>query len=89
LEDFEKKFPAIQGERKKIMQHTIEKKNMQKRALKKKFLHVTLTDPLQYCVHRLAIFCILEQAHLLKRRHGVNSGQHHRDSTGFRASNLR
>jgi hypothetical protein len=27
LEDFEKKFPAIQGERKKIiMQHTIEKK---------------------------------------------------------------
>jgi hypothetical protein len=35
LEDLEKKFPATQGERKKIMQHTIEKKNMQLRALKK------------------------------------------------------
>jgi hypothetical protein len=43
LEDFGKKFPAIQGERKKIMQQTIEKKIiMQKRALKKKFLHVNL-----------------------------------------------
>jgi hypothetical protein len=43
LEDFEKKFPAIQRERKKIMQHTIEiKKYHAKESAQKKFLHVNL-----------------------------------------------
>jgi hypothetical protein len=93
VEDLEKKFPATQGERKKIMQHTIEKKISCKRERSKNIPTCnSYTDPLQYCVHRLARFCIFEQAHLLKRTHGVklvNSGQHHRDSTAFGASNLR
>jgi hypothetical protein len=73
VEDLENKFPATQEE-KKIMQHTIEKKKfIPKRALEK------------VLVHRLSRFCIFEQAHLLKRTHGMNSGQHHMDSTAFGA----
>jgi hypothetical protein len=61
---------------------------MQKRALKKKFLHVNYwRSSLQYCVYRLARFCIFEQVHVLKRTR-VNSGQHHRDSTAFEAYNI-
>jgi hypothetical protein len=49
-EDFEKKFPAIQGERKKIMQHTIERNIMQKRALKKKIPTCKSTDVLYFSI---------------------------------------
>jgi hypothetical protein len=64
------KFPAIQGERKKNhAAYNGEKKYHAKESAQKKFLHVNLPTLLTsvYCVHRLARFCIFEQAHLLKR----------------------
>jgi hypothetical protein len=46
LEDFENKFPATQGERKKIMQHKIEKKKSCKRERSKKIPTCKPTDAL-------------------------------------------
>ena len=65
-----KNFLQPKEKEKKIMQHTIEKKKYHaKESAQKKFLHVNLLTLLTsvYCVHRLARFCIFEQAHLLKR----------------------
>jgi ribosomal protein L35 len=54
---FRKKISCKPRRKKKIMQHTIEKKNiMQKRALKNNPTCNSYTDLLQYCVHRLARF---------------------------------
>jgi hypothetical protein len=93
LEDFKKKFLQPKEKEKKIMQHTIEKKNiMQKRALKKiltcKSTHA-LQSSLQYCVHRLGLqdFAFLSR-HICLKEDRVNSGQNHRDSTAFGASNI-
>jgi hypothetical protein len=50
LEDFEKKFPAIQGERKKIMQHTIDKKISCKRERSKKIPTCKSTRVLHFSI---------------------------------------
>jgi hypothetical protein len=71
LEDFAKKIPATKEKEKNHAAYNREKKYA-KESTQKKFLHVNLLtcSSLQYCVHRLARFCIFEQAHLLKRTRG-------------------
>jgi hypothetical protein len=77
LEDFEKKFPATQGERKKkSCSIQSRKKNiMQKRALKKKISTCNSTDALHFSIvstglQDFAFLSRIELAHLLKRTRG-------------------
>jgi hypothetical protein len=71
LEDFEKKFPAIQGERKKNhAAYNREKKYHAKESAQKKIPTCKSTDVLQD-------FAFLSR-HICLKEHGVNSGQHHR-----------
>jgi hypothetical protein len=90
LEGFEKKFPATQGERKKIIQHTIEKKKSCKRERSKKISTCNSTDALHFSIVSTGLqdFAFLSRDICLKE-HGVNSGYHHRDSTAFGASDIR
>ena len=73
--NFEKKIPATQGERKK----------MQKRALKKKFLHVNLLTLFTsvLCPHTGLQDFAFSSRHICLKEHGVNSGRQHRDFTAF------
>jgi hypothetical protein len=85
LEDFEKKFPAIQGKKKKSCSIQSRKKNiMQKSALKKKIPTCKSTDVLHFSIVSTGLqdFAFLSR-HICLKEHGVNSGQHHRDSTAF------
>jgi hypothetical protein len=92
LEDFEKKFPAIQVERKKkSCSIQSRKKNiMQKRVLKKKIPTYKSTDVLHFSIVSTGLqdFAFLRR-HICLKEHGVNSEQHHRDSTAFGAYNIR
>jgi hypothetical protein len=91
LEDFGKKFPANQRERKKIMQHTIEIKKIScKRERSKKIPTCKSTDVLHFSIVSTGMqdFAFLSR-HICLKEHGVNSGQYHRDSTAFGAYNMR
>jgi hypothetical protein len=91
LEDFEKKFPAIQEERKK--NHAAcnrEKKISCKRERsKKKIPTCKSTDVLHFSIVSTGLqdLAFLSR-HIFLKEHGVNSGQHHRDSTSFGAYNI-
>jgi hypothetical protein len=75
LEDFENKFPAIQGERKKNhAAYNREKNIMQKRALKK-IPTCKSTDVLNFSIMStgLQAFAFLSR-HIFLKEDGVNSG---------------
>jgi hypothetical protein len=63
---------------------------MQKRALKKKFPTCKSTDVLHFSIVSTGLqdFAFLRR-HICLKEHGVNSGQHRRDSTAFGAYNIR
>ena len=87
LEDFEKKFPATQGERKKNhAAYNREKKYHAKESAQKKIPTYKSTDVL-VSTGRLQDFAFLSR-HICLKEHGVNSGQHHRDSTAFGAATI-
>jgi hypothetical protein len=73
LEDFEKKFPAIQVERrKKIMQHTIEKKKYHaKESAQKKIPTCKSTDVLHFSIVSTGLqdFAFLSR-HICLKEHG-------------------
>jgi hypothetical protein len=80
-----KNFLQPKENEKKIMQHTIEKKKYHaKESAQKKIPTYKSTDVLH-----LQDFAFLSRHICLLKEHGVNSGQHHRDSTAFGAYNIR
>jgi hypothetical protein len=88
LEDFEKKFLQSKEKENKIMQHTIEKKISCKRERSKnKIPTCKSTDVLYFSIVSTGLqdFAFLSR-HICLKEHGVNSEQHHRDSTAFGAS---
>jgi hypothetical protein len=90
LEDFEKKFPAIQGERKKNhAAYNREKKYHANKSAQKKIPTCKSTDVLHFSVVSTGLqdFAFLSR-HICLKEHGVNSGQHHKDSTTFGAYNI-
>jgi hypothetical protein len=91
LEDFEKKFPAIRGERKKKSCTIQSRKNIScRRERSKKIPTCKSTDVLHFSIVStdLQDFAFLSR-HICLKEHGVNSGQHHRGSTDFGAYNIR
>jgi hypothetical protein len=73
------------------MQHTIEKKKYHaKESAQKKIPTCKSTDVLNFSIVStdLQDFAFLSR-HICLKEHGVNSGQHHRDSTAFGAYNIR
>jgi hypothetical protein len=91
VEDFEKKIPAIQGERKNNhAAYNREKKISCKRERSKKIPTCKSTDVLHFSIVSTGLqdFAFLSR-HICLKEHGVNSGQHHRVSTTFGAYNIR
>jgi hypothetical protein len=91
LEDFEKKFLQSKEKENKIMQHTIGKKISCKRERSKnKIPTCKSTDVLYFSIVSTGLkdFAFLSR-HICLKEHGVNSEQHHRDSTAFGAYNIR
>ena len=71
MEDLEKKIPATQGERKKIMQHTIEKKKYHAtESAQKKFVHVNLLTLFSIVSTGLQDFAFLRRHICLKEHMG-------------------
>jgi hypothetical protein len=90
LEDFEKQFPAIKGERKKSCSIRSRKEISCKRERSKKIPTCKSTDVLHFSIVSTGLqdFAFLSR-HICLKEYRVNSGQHHRDSTAFRAYNIR
>jgi hypothetical protein len=88
---WKKKFLQSKKKEKKIMQHAIEKKKYHaKESAQKKIPTCKSTDVLHFSIVSTGLqdFAFLSR-HICLKEHGVNSGQHHRDSTAFGAYNIR
>jgi hypothetical protein len=90
LEDFEKKFPAIQGKEKKnhaALNIQSRKKYHAKESAENKIPTCKSTDVLHFSIVSTGLqdFAFLSR-HICLKEHGVNSGQHHTDSTAFRSA---
>ena len=88
-----KNFLQSKEKKKKIMQHWTynrEKKYHAKESAQKKIPTCKSTDVLHFSIVSTGLqdFAFLSR-HICLKEHGVNSGQHHRDSTAFGAYNIR